>query len=665
MIAFVGLLGVLIGAAGAGWLAVAGFRRDPKPEHLARPVAMLASGAVLAMLTLVLALLADDFSVEYVANHSASTTPLVFKIASAWGALEGSIVLWGLVLALATWWVSWHRRDRLDRLDAIALSVLGVVSLFFFGLMATVANPFHTCVEAAAIGCADSSWWPLVAPDVPTEGRGPNPLLQNHILMAIHPPMLYLGYVGLTAPFAYALGSLVIGTPGTAWVTRTKRLTLLAWSFLTIGMLLGGWWSYEVLGWGGVWAWDPVENASLLPWLTATAFIHSSTVQVRRGALESWNYLLVIATFSLTILGTFLTRSGVITSVHSFTQSGISPALLSFFIVIVVVGLGLFATRAHLVAEGGSVGSPVSREGGMLVNNILLSAWGATVLIGTVYPILVEAFATRTVGVGRGFFDATSIPLAFALLLVMGIGPVTPWKRADWRKVAARLAVPAQAAVVIAALAALGGIRSRGALLAVLLAAFTASTPVAELWRLAKARVTKGEGWGQALGGIVRRDRGYWGGMAAHIGIAILAVGIAGSAGLAMDQRELTLPRGQPVAVLGYELEFRTGFAETEPQRSIVGATIELRRDDRTVDILRPAINDYRVQAVPTPAVHSGIDEDVYVSLRAVDQNRALVDVQVFPLQWMVWLGGFVIAGGGFWSLSGRRRSRDDVEVPS
>ncbi len=665
MIAFLGLLGVLIGAAGAAWLTWGGIRRDADAESLARPVALLVGGATLAMAALVMALLADDFSVEYVANHSASTTPIGFKIASAWGALEGSIVLWGLVLALTTWWVLWSRRGRLDRLDGIALAILGTVSLFFFGLMASVANPFHTCVDAAAIGCTDSSWWPLVTPDSPPEGRGPNPLLQNHILMAIHPPMLYLGYVGLTAPFAYALGSLVLGTPGTAWVTRTKRLTLLAWSFLTIGILLGGWWSYEVLGWGGYWGWDPVENASLLPWITATAFIHSSTVQVRKGALESWNYLLVIATFALTILGTFLTRSGVITSVHSFTQSGVSPALLAFFLIIVVVGLGLFATRAHLVTEGGRVGSPLSREGAMLINNILLSAWGATVLIGTVYPILVEAFATRTVGVGRGFFDATSIPLAFALLLVMGMGPVTPWKRASWTTVARRLVVPAQVALVIGALAALGGVRSRGALLAILLASFTAATPVAELFRLARARVTKGETRWAAVLGIVRRDRGYWGGMLSHIGVAILAVGIAGSAGLAMQQRELTLPRNQPVEVFGYELEFRTGFAETEPRRSIVGATIELRRNGRSVDILRPAINDYRVQAVPTPAVHSGIDEDLYVSLRAVDQNRALIDVHVFPLQWMVWLGGFVIAGGGLWSLSGRRRARDELPVRS
>jgi cytochrome c-type biogenesis protein CcmF len=481
--------------------------------------------------------------------------------------------------------------------------------------------------------------------------------------MAIHPPMLYLGYVGLTAPFAYALGSLVIGAPGTAWVTRTKRLTLLAWSFLTIGILLGGWWSYEVLGWGGYWAWDPVENASFLPWLTATAFIHSSTVQVRRGALESWNYLLVISTFALTILGTFLTRSGVITSVHSFTQSGISPALLAFFIVTIVVGLGLFATRAHRVAEGGAVGDPVSREGGMLINNILLSAWGATVLIGTVYPILVEAFATRTVGVGRGFFDATSIPLAFALLLVMGVGPITPWKRGAWRTIAARLAVPAQAALVIGALAALAGVRSRAVLVAIVLAAFTASTPVAELWRLGRARAAKGESFGTAAWGLIRRDRGYWGGMLSHLGIAVIAIGIAGSAGLAMDLREVTLPRNEPVQVMGYELEFRTGFAIEEPQRSVVGATIDLRRNDRPVDVLRPAINDYRVQAVPTPAVHSGIDEDVYVSLRAVDQNRALVDVQVFPLQWMVWMGGFLIAGGGFWSLTGKRRSRVEAST--
>ncbi len=665
MIAVVGLLGIVAGVVGGAWLALTALSHRPgRPlPDLGRPVMMLMWGSAVSMLALVAGLVADDFSIRYVANHSARSTPLVFKVASAWGALEGSIVLWGLVLAVAVGW-SWRsRRTTADRLDVLALGVMGVVAVFFFGLMATVANPFEVCTAPAAIGCADSSWWPFVAGEAPAEGRGPNPLLQNHILMAIHPPMLYLGYVGLTAPFAYAIAALLLGTPGVEWVNRTRRLTLLAWSFLTIGILLGAWWSYEVLGWGGYWGWDPVENASLLPWITATAFLHSSAVQVRRGALQAWNFVLVIASFALTILGTFLTRSGVITSVHSFTESAISPLLLGFFVVVVVVGLGLFALRAHLVAVPGSVDRAVSREGGLLVNNVLLSAWALTVLIGTIYPILVEAFATRTVGVGRGFFDATTLPLAFALLLVMGFAEVAPWKQASWTAIRTRVAGPAQAALGVGAGAVLLGVRSRGALVAIVLAVFVATPPLKELARQGKARVERGATWGSALVGIVGRDRGYWGGMLAHLGIAVIVIGIAGSGGLATTDREITLPRNQPVAVAGYTLTYENGFTTTEPQRTVTGARIELRRDGDLVSVLEPTINDYRVQAVPTPAVDTSVVRDVYVSLRSISGDRAIVDMYVFPLQWMVWVGGFVVAAGGFWSLSGKARVRETAHA--
>lgn len=664
MIGLVGLLGILAGVVGAAWLVVAAFatRRDSVPD-MRRPIGVLLSGAVIAMLALVAGLLADDFSIRYVANHSAASTPFFFKVASAWGALEGSIVLWGLMLALTSWW-SWRsRRDHPDRLDFLALGVMGVVAVFFFGLMVTVANPFEVCTSAAAVGCADSTWFPFALADAPAQGRGPNPLLQNHILMAIHPPMLYLGYVGLTAPFAYAIAALLIGTPGVAWVERTRRLTLLAWSFLTIGILLGAWWSYEVLGWGGYWGWDPVENASLLPWITATAFLHSSAVQVRRGALQGWNFVLVIASFSLTILGTFLTRSGVITSVHSFTQSAISPLLLGFFVLVIVGGLGLFALRSHLLATPGAIDDPVSREGGLLINNILLSAWALTVLIGTVYPIIVEAFATRTVGVGRGFFDATTLPLAFALLLVMGVGEVAPWKKASWATIRSRAAGPARVALGVGAGAVLLGVRSRGALVAIVLAVFVATPPIRELVRLTRARVGKGASVGSALATILGRERGYWGGMLAHLGVALVVIGIAGSAGLATTHREVVLARGEMVTVGEYELSYTSGFTVTEPQRTVTGAAIELRRDDRLVTVLRPTINDYRVQAVPTPAVDTSPARDVYVSLRAIDGARAVVDMHVFPLQWMVWFGGFTVAAGGFWALSDRRRERKTVEV--
>jgi cytochrome c-type biogenesis protein CcmF len=656
VIALAGVVSVLVAVVGAGWLTISGLsaissRREV--PRLARPVALLVGGSVVAMVVLEIALLTDEFSIAYVADHSATTTPLLFKVASAWGALEGSIVLWGLVLGLFVWLVA-RTVDDSDRLGAVALGVLGAVSLFFFGMMATVANPFEICTLAADVGCLESSPWPFAAVDAPAEGRGPNPLLQNHILMAVHPPMLYLGYVGLTTPFAFAMAALALGQPGSAWARRTRRWTLVSWAFLTVGILLGGWWSYEVLGWGGYWAWDPVENASFLPWLTATAFIHSVVVQLRRGLLQSWNFILVIATFALTIFGTFLTRSGTITSVHSFTQSAVGPLLLGFFVLIVVVGLGTFAARAGTITDRGRLEHLASREGAILGNSILLSAWAATVLIGTVYPILVEAFGDRTIGIGRGFFDATSVPIAFALLLVLGIGQVTPWKAARREVLVDRLLLPAQLALGAGAVAALAGLRARGPLLALVLAVFVATPPLLMLVRQARKRP---EGPWPGMRTLVTGDRGYWGGMLSHLGVAVIVVGIAASAGLATRATDVTLPRDESVAAAGLELTYEGGFSISEPQRSVVGATIDVVRNGRSVGEADPRLNDYGAQVVPTPGVLSGLQRDIYVTLRAIDGERAVIDVSIFPLQWMVWVGGLIIAAGGAWALSGRARS--------
>ncbi|MDH3308102.1 MAG: cytochrome c biogenesis protein CcsA, partial [Acidimicrobiia bacterium] len=374
MNAALGDLGVLVALVGATLLVVEGLRgARPEPARYRRGALALLSGSVVAMLALELALLTDDFSMAYVANHSATTTPFVFKVASAWAALEGSIVLWGLVLATFTWLVYRRFAAGPDRLGAGALAVMGAVALFFFGLMLTVANPFEVCIQTAGASCLASSPWPWSAAVAIADGLGPNPLLQNHILMAIHPPVLYAGYVGLTVPYAFAMSALVLREPGVEWARRTKHWTLITWSFLSLGILLGMWWSYEVLGWGGYWAWDPVENASILPWLAATAFIHSSFVQIRRGMLQAWNFVLVISAFSLTILGTFLTRSGTIASVHSFTQSAIGPLLLAFLAVVLVASFSLFALRSNLVAQSPRLESLSSREGAFLANNLLLT----------------------------------------------------------------------------------------------------------------------------------------------------------------------------------------------------------------------------------------------------------------------------------------------------
>ncbi|MBT8198424.1 MAG: cytochrome c biogenesis protein CcsA, partial [Acidimicrobiia bacterium] len=313
MIGFVGILAVWAAIIGSVWLtteAVSTARRQaPDIARLRAPALTILVGAVVAFLALEIGLLTHDFSLSYVADNSSTDTPFIFLLASGWAALEGSIVLWGLVLAGFTWIVL-QRAGASDGLAAGALAVLGMVSIFWFGVMGTIANPFEVCTAAADVGCAADSWAPWSAAVAPIDGRGPNPLLQNHILMAIHPPLLYFGYVGLTVPFAFAMSALARREQGTVWLDRTHRWSLIAWAFLTAGILLGAWWSYEVLGWGGYWAWDPVENAAFLPWLIATAFIHSAVVQRRRGMLQAWNYTLVISMFLLTILGTFLTRSG-------------------------------------------------------------------------------------------------------------------------------------------------------------------------------------------------------------------------------------------------------------------------------------------------------------------------------------------------------------------
>ena len=644
MIALVGYAGVLAALISAVGLAIQGGRAFFTPPDEPRPevrwaVWGLLGGALVAMGALEMALITNDFSIEYVADNHSRGTPLLFTIASAWAALEGSIVLWGLVLAGFTYAV--HRTvDEPDRTGVGALAVLGLVSIFFFGLMATAANPFTTLDV------------------VPPDGIGANPLLQNHILMAVHPPMLYLGYVGMSVPFAFAIAALAAGDGTTAWLQRTRRWSLIAWSFLTLGIALGAWWSYEVLGWGGYWAWDPVENASFLPWLVATAFIHSAVVQRRRGMLQAWNVALVISTFALTILGTFLTRSGVVASVHSFTQSAVGPALLGFLVVVLIGSFGLFAMRAHLVASTPRLESLASREGVFLLNNLLLTLFAFVVLIGTIYPLVLEAFTGDRVSVGPPWFDRAAIPIALVLLLAMGLGPLTPYRfaRPDlmWR----RLRGPLQAASVVAAASALLGVRAVTVLVTIWLATFV----VAGIVALAHERARSADAsYPAALAGLFRKEPGFWGGMVAHVGVALVAVAIAFS-GSFSARETLSFEVGEAQRFDGYTLTYEGPTARQEPNRQVIGARFELSRGERDLGTLEPRLNQYanQVQAIPTPSVRWGLREDVYLSLVRIEEGsgRATIDAFRFPLMWMLWTGAFVVVAGGTWSFVVTRRRR-------
>ncbi len=642
MIAALGKLGVLIGLASAVWLVITGVLvlRGPDPvkrKRLMLPVVGLVIGAVVAMIELELGLLLNDFSIEYIARNHSRSTPFPYNVATAWAALEGSIVLWGLVLAGFIWSVARTVRDG-DRLGAGALAVMGLVAVFFFGMMATVTDPFQT-----------------ISP-VPADGPGPNPLLQNHLMMAIHPPLLYLGFVGFTVPFAFAISALLMGEGGITWLERTRRWSLLAWSFLTAGLLVGGWWSYEVLGWGGFWAWDPVENASFMPWLIATAFIHSAVVQIRRGMLQAWNFVLVIGTFALTIFGTFLTRSGVIGSVHAFSQSAVGPLLLGFLTVILIGSVFLMAVRLPAMTQPPRLESLASREGIFLANNLLLTVFAFMVLVGSVYPLLLEAISGDQVSVGRPFFDRFGIPLSYGLLLAMGIGPAFPYRVARWPVVWRRIRRPVQIALVAGALVVVAGVRVPHVVAVVMLAVFAIGVAVRQLWVAASGIAGHGKlPLPRAVMHVMRRDPGYWGGQISHVGVVLVAVAIAMYGNLAIGA-DATLSPGESMEVAGYTLVYEGTFNRTEPNRTVLGAQVAVFRDGTLLEVLEPSVNRYPnlTQAIGTPAVRIGLTEDLYLTLGSIDQESIVLQAQVFPYIYLLWAGGLLAALGGLWARKSR-----------
>jgi len=639
-------------------------RTDGSKAALRIPVLVFFFASIASFLLLEIAIVTHDFSIAYVANNTSTTTPFLFLFAAGWAALEGSIVLWGLLLAVFTYLV-WRQLDKVDGLGVLALAVMGAVSIFWFGLMASAANPFAVCTQSGGDFCLNSSWWPLATAAIPTDGLGPNPLLQNHFLMAIHPPMLYVGYVGFTVPFAFAIAALWRKDSGRSWLDRTHRWSLISWAFLIFGILLGGWWSYEVLGWGGYWAWDPVENAALLPWLAATAFIHSAIVQRKRGMLQAWNFILVITTFALTILGTFLTRSGVIASVHAFSQSTVGPLLLGFLSLIVVGSLALFAVRAKDVAQAPRLDSLSSREGYILANNLILTVFAFTVLFGTLYPLIVQAMSGDEVAVGRPFFDRAAVPLSLLLLLVLGVGCISPWRVATpellWRRLRAAIATGSVAGALAVAL----GVDSLSVVTTIALAVFVITAIVISFFEVVRQRP---EGVGPAAVKVFGNDLGYWGGQVSHIGLAFVAIALATTSGLAVRET-IAISQGESAVVDGYCIEYLEPFSRAEPNRAVQGVRVAvLESSCSTVKAeLEPRINTYEGSAQPigTPDVWTGFVDDVYVGIAGGTTETIELNVFVFPLQWLLWAGGLIVVLGGVVALgrkpSRRRRTSDDV----
>ena len=599
---------------------------------------LIVGGAVSATFAMERALITHDFSLTFVANNSSRETPLLYLITGMWSALEGSILLWTLILAGYIAAMVYKFRKRVaDPLVGWATLVAYSVSAFFFFLMIGPANPFKTISGA-----------------IPTDGPGPNALLQNTPLVAFHPPMLYLGFVGFTIPFAFAVATLITGRMDEGWLTETRRWTLFAWGFLSIGILLGAWWSYQVLGWGGFWAWDPVENASFLPWLTATAYLHSVMVQERRGMLRLWNLSLLLATFSLTILGTFLTRSGVLQSVHSFTTSSLGPLILAFFGIIVAVTVTLIAWRGDRLRSPGAIDSPISREGAFLANNLLFAAFAFVVLLGTVFPLFVQAINGNSISVGEPYFDRMTMPIMVALLFLMAVAPVLPWRKASGELLRHRIQWPAALGVVTVAGCVAFGVRGLNPLLAFGLGAFAAGSAGRQLV-LATRR--------QGLHGLVGRANG---GMIVHIGIVVIAVAFAASRSFSHQTQQAVSP-GQTIHFYGHDIHYINTFQVNHPYRQATEADI-------TIDghgVYKPAISEYTGggAAVSTAAIRSTPLGDVYITL--VDAptgpgQTATFGIFVEPLIMWLWIGGGIIAVGTLLAAwpGKRRRPIDPVSAP-
>jgi cytochrome c-type biogenesis protein CcmF len=625
-------------------------RREAALVRSARAAAYTCFGLLsVANLAMIFGLVTHDFSIDYVAQVGSRATPVFFTVISLWSALEGSILFWGWVLALYTAAAVWFTRAQLGALGAYANSIMLGVGVFFYILLVGPANPFG-----------------LVSP-VPIDGPGPNPLLQNHILMAIHPPLLYLGYVGMTVPFAFGMGALMSGRLDDTWLRVTRKWTVIAWSFLTLAIVAGMWWSYEVLGWGGYWAWDPVENASFMPWLTATAFMHSAMVQERRGLLRAWNMSLIIATFVLTILGTFLTRSGVISSVHAFGEGPIGMYFLAFIAIILVFSLIMLMGRSAELRSNGRLDNMVSRETVFLGNNLLLTAFTFTVLLGTLFPILAEAVRGVKVSVGAPFFNRMTLPICVALLLMVGIGPMLPWRVANREELKRKLVLPSIALILTLAIALTLGMRHLTGLLAFAFAAFAMVSNVQEFVLGTAARRRAGGGnWAASLWGMANANPHRWGGYTAHIGLIMLAIGITASS-VFRTEREATVRVGDMVQLREYSVRFEELWAEDQPHRFVVGSRFTVLVNGREAGEMNPRLNYYRARGtepITTPAVRSRAHNDLYMNLLAFEQDgsSATVTVIVEPLVVWIWIGSLIIALGalfGVWPRQGRQAPAD------
>jgi len=632
------LIGVWGGLAGL----VGGWKVRPDLQRSARHAVFAMCGALLvAVVSLEWALFHHDFNVEYVAAYTSRNLPTFYTWSALYAGQKGSLLFWATVLtlfgSLAQLLTAGRHRVYLPYVAAVTAVVAG----FFVCVMLFAANPFDRLAYT------------------PLDGRGMNPQLQNPG-MVFHPPMLYLGYISITIPFAFAMAALISKRLDADWLVAIRKWTLLSWLFLSVGICLGMWWAYVELGWGGYWAWDPVENASLLPWLTMTAFLHSVMIQEKRGMLKKWNLGLIIGSWLLSILGTFITRSGVISSVHSFTQSGVGYFFLAFLVIAGVTSFTLFAKRLPLLATETRLESMVSREASFFFNNLLLVGIAFSVLFGTLFPILSELVTGSKTTFSPRTFNSVNIPLGLALLVLTGIGPLIAWRRASIPNLKRQFIAPSTSGTLALLMLLAAGMRDPWALLAISFGAFVTATVVQEFWRGVRARHRQyGEAWPLALGRLVARNRRRYGGYVVHIGIVMLCVAFSGMA--FKTETEATLRPGESVTLkspYGWTYTFtHLGVSQYDAlNRQITAATVEVRRDGRKIGMLSPekrqhvdALGRSTFEPSTEPSIMSGLREDLYTVLGGVvnGTEQAVFRFTINPLVWWVWYGGLIVALGG------------------
>ncbi len=636
-------LALLLAVWGSVVGIMGGRRGHPELIRSARRTTYALFGVLsVASICLITALLRHDFNVQYVWSYTSRNLPTPYVISAFYGGQSGSLLFWAFILSIFAATAQWLTPKRYDYLMPYVAAVTSMITLFFVVVVLFASNPFERL------------------PFTPAEGNGLNPQLQNPG-MVIHPPMLYLGYISISIPFAFAVAALLTKRLDTGWLHAIRRWTIVSWIFLSVGITLGMWWAYVELGWGGYWAWDPVENASLLPWLTMTAFLHSVMIQEKRGMLKKWNMILIALSFMLSIFGTFITRSGIISSVHSFAQSPVGYYFLAFLVLSGISLTWLFWKRLPMLEPESQLESMISREASFLFNNLLLVGMAFSILWGTLFPIISELVRGTQVTVGPPFFNQVNIPIGLALLGLTGVGPLIAWRKASPGNLKRQFAIPVTTALIMAAALVAIGFGDFYAGVAVALGAFVVATVTQEFTRGVGARHRlHGENYAQAFVRLVGRNRRRYGGYIVHVAIVIYFVGFAGMA--FKTEMEASLKPGESATLrspFGYDYTFtHLGVSQYDQlNRYVSAASVEVTRDGQRFGVMtseKRVYLDAFGQTTTFPpsteaAIESGLREDVYIVFAGSVEGteEAVYRFTLNPLVWWVWFGGVVLVIGG------------------